>query len=40
MPFIFAGAFLGVLLVNRVPEKFFRALVVLSTIVGTIAMVA
>ena len=40
IPFIFAGAFLGVLLVNRVPEKFFRALIVISTIAGTIAMVA
>lgn len=40
IPFIFAGAFLGALLVNRVPEKFFRALVVFSTVAGTIVMVA
>lgn len=39
IPFIFIGAILGVRLVNIVPEKFFRALVVLSTIVGTIIMV-
>ena len=39
IPFIFVGAFLGIWLVNRIPEKFFRGLVVISTIVGTIMMV-
>lgn len=40
IPFIFVGAVLGILLVDKIPEKFFRALIVFSTVLGTIFLAA
>lgn len=40
IPFIFVGAGLGILLVDKIPEKFFRALIVFSTVLGTIFLAA
>jgi len=31
---------LGILLVDKIPEKFFRALIVFSTVLGTIFLAA
>ena len=40
IPFIFFGAIVGIFLVKKVPEKTFRVLVVLATILATIGMIA
>lgn len=38
IPFILAGAGLGIIFIKLIPEKFFKIFIVLSTLISTIAM--